>query len=738
MERRAALPGLKRKKMIVGDIRCPILYYNNNHKTPSIHQRNFSLVCVTNFSVRKGFSFDKYNDAFLEIDMARNTGGIEMDDDLSEKDVCIGRLTHTVARLESEIFSLQERNRFLLDAFSEMVFIVDNSEKFVFVNMAAAEILGKSPADLLGKTFYDCFPPDVAHHHSTRIRQVFQTARIISDDPPFLLPPKNLWMEGRLIPMMDRDGTVASVVGIIRDVTERKLVENALKESEALFRQIVQQMPYPVLICSPEGIVTIVNSAFLDMFKIPTENEIVGKMDLLKTPFTSEPGTIDEIKKAFSGATVIIPDVMIFPDHAKGAFRGAENSGLSVEITVFPVYLLPGDIFQVVAIILDLTEKKRMEEEMRKSEHLESLGLLAGGIAHDFNNLLSGIFGYVGLAQEYARDNRELKDCLSKAMEVFGQAKSLTQQLFTFSRGGSPVRKIASIAELLSNLTSSAPLDPKVRRTLVLQPDLWVCEADVGLVSEAINSILINAQQTMPDGGEVTVSAENFIVADNGKPGLIKGNYVKISVHNCGAYIPRQQLSKIFDPFFTTKQKGGGLGLAIAYSIIKKHNGHIEIASEPDRGTSVSVYLPAAGPAASKAAAEKTGVVSKTNGRILIMDDEGFVLDAMSGVLKSFGYTVASAKDGAQAIKEYLDARVAGQPFDAVILDLTIQGGFGGKHVLSELRELDPDVSAVATSGFSDDPVMAYPEEFGFKAAICKPYTIEELGRILSGVINGK
>jgi len=777
----------------------------------------------------------------------------------SKKDDDTDQLKLTVARLEAELAFMTERNRLLLDASADMVFIVDRDGKFLFVNTTASKIMGKPPAELVGKTFSDCMPPDVAHHHSMLIQKAFATGQILSNNPPFLLPPGNLWVEGSLYPMKQSDGDVVSVLGIIRDVTEQKLVERALKESEARFRQTVQQMPFPVLVCSPDGTAVIVNTSFLDLFKIPSDDIVVGKMNILKVPLTAEPGVLAELKKAFSGTTVLIPEIAVSPGK-RGEECGGSDGGLIVELTVFPVYLRPGEIFQVAAIFKDvsgrkraeealresdrkartqyksfpvptytwqktgnslilvdyndsahkitggevshmlgialeemygdepqiiedmnrclaektvirremslrfrfakkdkrlavtyvfvepdlvmvhtedITERQKMEKEIRKAEHLESLGLLAGGIAHDFNNLLAGIFGYVGLAREYGRDNKDVKENLDKAMVVFGQAKSLAQQLLTFSKGGAPVRRLASVSELLADVAAFVLSGTNVRPELVMPEGLWACEVDSGQLSEVFDNILINAQQAMPGGGTVFIAAENVHLAGDGKLQLKQGDYVKITVRDTGVGIDKQDLARIFDPFFTTKEKGSGLGLTIAYSIIKKHDGSIDVSSEPGAGTAVTIYLPASGAQVSVAAPERGGI-TKGSGNILIMDDETYVLDALYSVLGALGYRVATAQSGNDAIRRYKDAEKAGMPFDAVILDLTIPGGFGGKQVIAELLGIDASVKAIATSGYSDDPVMSNPQEFGFKAAVMKPFTIEDLGKTLAGVISGK
>ncbi len=768
------------------------------------------------------------------------------------------RLHESIAMLKAELAYVQHRNRLMLDMSSDLVFILGDNGKFVFVNKAAAEMAGLEADAAGGKTFSDIFPRDVAQHLAKRVKQVFSKAEPMVDSPPFLLPPRQLWVETYLMPMQRSDGKVESVFVTIRDITERKLVETALKESEERFRQIVQQMPNPVLVMAPDGTIVMVNIAFLELMKVPPTEFLAGRINVLANPAVAYTGVLDELRKAFNGAVVFFPELHVPLSQLLNKPSGEKIGDICVDATVFPVYLRPGDVFQVVAIFKDITESKRAEQalresdkrarvqyksfpiptytwqrvhddfvfvdyndaasqftsggvsrvlgkklsevfsgqpfvmedmmkcltertvvrkessfrfpmsgvekhltltyvfvepdavmvhtedttdkekmdaEIRKAEHLESLGILAGGIAHDFNNLLAGIFGYIGLAREIGKNDEKIRECLDKAMTVFRQAKSLTQQLLTFSKGGSPVRKLASISDLLRDLSSFALSGTNVKAEVLIPDDLWSCEVDSGQLSEVIHNCVINAQQSMPDGGVISVGAQNVTIDEQSALPLAPGPHVRIYIQDKGVGIPRHLLARVLDPFFTTKRTGSGLGLTIAYSIMKKHRGHLEIQSEVGVGTLVNMYVPAS---ADDPPAQENTAVAHGNGRVLLMDDEVFVLDAMSGIIRSLGYSVETAPNGADAVAIFSKAKENGNPFDAVILDLTIPGGFGGKQVLARMRDVNPGVKAIATSGYSDDPVMSEPWEFGFKAALRKPYTIEELSRILQSVTKEK
>ncbi|MEA3415955.1 MAG: response regulator [Thermodesulfobacteriota bacterium] len=396
-----------------------------------------------------------------------------------------------------------------------------------------------------------------------------------------------------------------------------------------------------------------------------------------------------------------------------------------------------GNIKGVVLVFRDITEKRNMEEALLKADALESLGILAGGIAHDFNNILTAIMGNITLAKMYAKPEDKIFERLKEAENASLRAKDLTQQLLTFSRGGAPIKKTAFISKLLEDTTLFALTGSNVRCEFSIPSDLWPVEADEGQISQVINNLIINADHAMPGGGIIKVSAENTAVdVKQGLP-LKEGNYIKISIEDQGVGIPEEHLQKIFDPYFTSKQKGSGLGLATAYSIVKKHDGYVQVESELGKGTTFNIYLPASSKEIliEKEPGER---IHTGKGKILVMDDQEVIREVAGEMIEVLGYEVEFAKDGAEAIELHKKAKKSAQPFDAIIMDLTIPGGMGGKETIQKLIEIDPETKAIVSSGYSNDPIMADYRKYGFCGVIAKPYKIKELGEILYKVITDK
>jgi CheY-like chemotaxis protein len=369
-----------------------------------------------------------------------------------------------------------------------------------------------------------------------------------------------------------------------------------------------------------------------------------------------------------------------------------------------------------------------------KADKLESLGVLSGGIAHDFNNILTSILGNISIAKMFAEPGDKIFERLRQAENECMRARSLTQQILIFSRGGAPIMKTVFISELLKDTACFALSGSNVRCEFSIPGDLWPVEADEGQIGQVINSLIINASQAMPGGGVINLLAENIVVgARQGLP-LNDGEYIKISVTDHGIGMPGKHLQKIFDPYYTTKQKGSGLGLAVAYSIVKRHNGYIDVRSIPGKETTFNIYLPASSRnvLAEKEFREK---VHRGEGKILVMDDEKMVRDVVGSMLGILGYKTELAKDGVEAIELYKKAKQSGQPFDAVIMDLTVPGGMGGKEAIQKLVEIDPEVKAIVSSGYSDDPVMADFKKYGFSNIAAKPYNIRDLGKALYKII---
>ncbi len=373
---------------------------------------------------------------------------------------------------------------------------------------------------------------------------------------------------------------------------------------------------------------------------------------------------------------------------------------------------------------VDVTEHRRLLENAHHAEKLKSLGILAGGIAHDFNNLLGGIFGLIELARDAAESGSEVRAHLDEALRVHGRAKSLTQQLLTFSKGGEPVFQTSSVARVLADSVSFALMGSSVTVAFDLPRELWLCEFDPNQLGRVFDNLAVNAVQAMPQGGRVEVRARNVSVAE-GDPALAAGEYVQISVADNGPGIPQDVLKSVFDPFFTTKSGGSGLGLAASYSIIQRHRGVITMESSPGAGATFHVWLPAMHDAQPRESQRHRAPDSK--GLVLVMDDEDFMRRTMRHMLTRLGYEVIDVPDGEAALTASRQARSAGRQIELIILDLTIRGGLGGKSVVRELAEHWPTVPVFAMSGYNEDPVMSAPEEYGFTAALPKPFLLADI-----------
>jgi nitrogen-specific signal transduction histidine kinase/CheY-like chemotaxis protein len=389
------------------------------------------------------------------------------------------------------------------------------------------------------------------------------------------------------------------------------------------------------------------------------------------------------------------------------------------------------------AIVRDISERKRLEQEHLKTQKLEAIGTLAGGIAHDFNNLLQGVFGYISLAKLRNNDREKMLAALEEAEKALHLSVKLTNQLLTFSKGGKPVKKTIDLLPVIENATKFALSGSRTDYRVAVDEGLWQVDADEGQISQVIQNIVLNADQAMPVGGRVEITARNVhIPVPDAPQGLEKGRYVEIVFRDTGIGIPGKYIGKIFDPYFTTKEKGSGLGLATSYSIIKNHNGTIDVMSEMGKGTTFRIHLPATAAAKREEQARPVAAEHGRTGRVLIMDDEPVILDVAGELIRALGHSAEFSSHGKETIAKYREAQLSGRPFDVVILDLTIRGGMGGAETLRILSEIDPGVKAVVSSGYSDDAAIAGYGEQGFKAVLKKPYHVDELRTVLNRLLN--
>ncbi|MCB0195567.1 MAG: PAS domain S-box protein [Anaerolineae bacterium] len=395
-----------------------------------------------------------------------------------------------------------------------------------------------------------------------------------------------------------------------------------------------------------------------------------------------------------------------------------------------PIRDSQGKIIGAVLVFRDVTEQLQTEQELLKVKKLESVGVLAGGIAHDFNNLLTGLFGNIEMAKMSLSPNHKSYAYLEAAGRSMDTAINLTKQLLTFAKGGDPVKEVISIAELITETAQFSLRGSNTKLQTNIAPDLWPIEADKGQLSQVISNLVINADQAMPAGGTITVTAKNVETS--------AGRSVQIEVRDKGVGIAPQYLEQIFDPYFTTKQKGSGLGLATTYSIINKHDGQIMVDSQINQGTVFTISLPAVEKKQEEITPEptiKADTPASSFARILVMDDEEMVRSVLGAMLKNMGYDVAFTATGQEAIEAYHNAFEHGIPYDMVITDLTIPGGIGGQAVAEEILQIDPQAKIVVSSGYATDPVMANYQDYGFTGIAVKPYRFAELQNIVQRVL---
>ena len=395
-------------------------------------------------------------------------------------------------------------------------------------------------------------------------------------------------------------------------------------------------------------------------------------------------------------------------------------------------------------VVRDISDRSKSDHEVERARQLESIAALSGGIAHDYNNLLTAIIGNISLAQTYLDPDDKIFLLLNQALAASKTAKDLTQKLITFSKGGAPDKKIAEVAKLVKNAAEFTLSGSNLKCNFNFKENLWPVEVDRRQIGQAIHNVIMNSREAMPEGGLIEVSAEN-VTSDDDLSNLRNGNYVKISIADSGKGIPRKNLDKIFNPYFSTKKmgnkKGTGLGLSICHSIIRKHGGNVTVASTYRRGTALHIYLPSANGKSPDHKAVDTmeqEIPVFGEGRILVMDDEAMIRKLAGELLTYLGYNVEFALDGDEAVKCYKEAMDSNKPFDAVILDLTVKGGMGGKETIAELSKIDPKVVAILSSGYCNDPGITDYSKYGFSGVVTKPYTMSELGEKLNEVVTSQ
>jgi len=604
--------------------------------------------------------------------------------------------------------------------------VIDMEGNIIRVNKRFLDLLDLDKNEVLGNKCYDVFPGRACRTDYCTLRQIAAgTETVECETEKMLNDGTKLSFLITAAPLRGSDGELLGIVENFKDIVARKQIEEALRENEERYRQLVELSPDAIVVHQDGGVV-FANTAAAALFGVHHTEEIIGKtvIDYIHPDHRAIAGK--RIAKVLQGKTV--------PFNSYKAIKD-DGSLLDVEVKAVP-FIYRGEQ-AVQTVIRDISMRKRLEEERLRAGKLESLGFLAGGIAHDFNNILTVMLGNLSLARAEVDDKSDLLERLIEAEKAALQAKDLTQQLLTFAKGGSPLKSTVSVGKLIEESISLALSGARVRPDYHISADLWPVEIDAGQTTRVINNIVINAVQAMPEGGGIEVTAENVELGqdqDNILP-VKAGKYIKISISDQGVGIPDSHICKVFDPYFTTKQTGSGLGLATCYSIIKNHGGYITLESQIGAGTTVYVYLPASLKVMSEME-PKREQLKEGQGKILVMDDEVSVRNVVQDMLTFLGYQVIHATEGKEAVALYEQAMAVGETFEVVLLDLTIAGGMGGRQTVENLRVIDPLVKAIVSSGYSNDPVMADYQKYGFSGIVTKPYKVEELSDVINQVIS--
>jgi two-component system, cell cycle sensor histidine kinase and response regulator CckA len=648
----------------------------------------------------------------------------------------------------------------LLDFVPLGVFVLNQDYLVLFWNKCLESWTGISPGNICGRDIREQYARLGQPRYASRLKSIFGggppaifSAQLHQYLIPAPLPNGEMRLQHTTVSAVKApDGQSHYALFCLQDVTDvhhriqnyihmrdqaiselrdRMKAEEALRESEEKYRLLFSKERDAIILFDMGTRCFLdVNDAAVEFFGYSPEEFL----NLTVADISADPAMVNEVIKKYAvDETTLVPitwhrrkDGTLFPmEISAGSFKWKGRQ-------------------LICAIMRDVTERKRMEEVLLRAKKLEAMGILAGGIAHDFNNILTIILQNIDLAMHYAGGESSASRLLRNAIKAVLRASELTNQFITFSTGGTPVRQSVSLQTLIVDSATLALTGSNVACTCSFSDDLGLVEVDHGQMSQVIHNLVVNARDAVAEGGSISITAEN-IAADhrNQKICLLpeQGPYVKISVKDDGVGIPEEYRDKIFDPYFSTKtrgaQKGMGLGLTIAHSIITRHGGYIQVESEEGVGTTVEIYL----------AAVKQEVVPREHpegkkagvkGKVFLVDDEEMFREMVMEMLRDLGYeAVEMASDGAEAVEYFRAAKESDYPFDIVIMDLTLQGEMGGKELIKKLLEIDPCIKAIATSGYLNHPVLADFRDHGFRAALTKPFGMQQFADALQKVMEG-
>jgi len=638
-------------------------------------------------------------------------------------------------RAEEALKESEELYRSLVENINMGITLIDENHNIVMANSAQGRMLRKPVAEFKGRKCFQEFEkrdhvcehcPGVEAMKTGTPKETIASGR--RDDG------STLTVNIKAFPVYSEHGTQKGFIEVVEDISQQIKTQEDLAAEKERLAVTLRSIGDGVITTDISGNITLLNKVAEKLTGWRPEEAMGRPLEdvfSIINELTREACENPAKKVLTSGQIVGLANhtILVARD---GTERSIADSGA-------PILDAQSNIIGVVLVFRDVTEQLRTEKELLKVKKLESIGVLAGGIAHDFNNILAAILGNLSLALIDDDLKEDTRKTLSDAERASLRAKELTQQLLTFAKGGEPVRKTASLAEVITESASFVLHGEKVACRFDIPEDLWLVDIDKGQISQVIQNIVINASHAMPGGGTISISCENLPSVSKGDiPYARKGRYVRIRIQDTGIGMPANIVEKIFDPYFTTKHQGSGLGLAITQSIISKHDGHIRVDSTPGLGTTFTIYLPASEKMAEARKEIPELEQASLHGRILLMDDEQMVRDVARKMLVTMGCDVVLSENGEEAIALYQEAMNSENRFDLVVMDLTVPGGMGGKEAVKEILALDPEARVIVSSGYSNDPILAHYSDHGFCGVIVKPYRYKDVERVTSEHLDGK
>lgn len=636
-------------------------------------------------------------------------------------------------RLENALRDSEASYRLILDNSQEIIYRIQLTPeiRFEFINKAVYRLLGYEPAEfyadplILLKIVHpsDDTPLSSFSEVTGQIQQI-ATQRWKKKDGSYI------WFESRRVPIYDDKKRLVAMHGLCFDVTERHRMQLTLEEERGRLATTIQVLIEAVITTDHTGKITLVNPAGVALLGRRAES-LIGQMaqevvSLESVKVSQDIHPVDAIIKE-TGAVADDNDLLHRFDHTTR----------SVLWSASPVINSEGKLESVVLVILDCTERTRVIEQEQRSKNLDSLGILAGGIAHHFNNLHSVVLGNVALARAAVGESSPATPPLIDAEASILQARELTKKLLTFSKGGEPISKPLDLLPILQAVTRDEVTSAQIKVEWQLPSTLFHVLADPVQITEAVRQLVRNAVEAMPQGGTLRLQIYNPTDALPNSLALMESDLQCLVIEDTGVGIAKEHHGKVFDPYFTTKSPKSGLGLSIAHSIVEQHHGSLTVQSLIGVGTKVIVQLPTAknvAPSENDQDFSSTPSSLFSGKRVLVVDDEASILRISASMLTHLGCQTSIACEGRAALDLYAQARQQGQPYDAVIMDLTMPGGMGGSETIEHLRKIDPEVCAIVSSGYSDDPIMANYQRYGFRAMVPKPYRLNELQAVLGQV----